>query len=502
MAEDRVISGLPYHLGSPSAAPTGFAAGPAFWSAVAQRANDDLLADRLDDLLDGATVPRTWLVLNEPGQAATGAVAALMLARALLARGQNVLVLDVDESAAALTEWAGRRQTEGWIDVARFGASVPAAAAVLPFRGGRGALLGVGSFTPTDVTEDEIISLHGRLRHQADDILFVGTVGPDVLPWARRAERRLYCWDLSARTEADLGRVLGPFAAEGVPVTGILGWGTEPEITGDLPAVEPVEVEAAPAPAAPVPEPVAPRVNGPVPPRPVTAPAFEELATFDAEPEPARRNPRLFWLAAAAFGAAIVASTWYWSNYVRVPPGGFFEPVATQEQPPGSGGVSPAPGPELSRPLETPSTAEDTATGALPPRVAEAGGLASLGDTLPKGTDTPVRAGDAVTPAGASATGPFDRAAFAVPVGRDGWALHVYSLADSASAAEQIAALASQGFRTAVRIVEIREKGGRWWRIYVGSFPTRAAAAAAMPALLGHLKAGWAEPARIHESSP
>lgn len=524
MAEDRLISGLPYHAGSASALPAGFEAGQAFWRAIEQLAPGDLLAGRLDDLLGGGAVPRTWLLLYEPGQAPAGVVAALMLARALLGRGQNVLVLDVDESAAALTEWAGRRQTEGWIDVARFGASVPAAAAALPFRGGRGSLLGVGSFTPTDVTEDEIISLHARLRHQADDILLVGAVGPDVLSWARRAERRLFCWDHAARPEADLGRVLGPFAAEGVPVTGILGWGPEPAVAPqDQPDVAsqatgiddaakpgPPATSARPVVAMPTVAPETPAFPEPsLPPVAAVERPLDEPAPLDAEVEPARRNPRVFWIAAAAFGAAILASTWYWSNHVRVPPGGFFEPVATQEPPAGSADVEPGPGTGSPAPVEVPSTNGESAPGAVQPRVAEAGGLASLGDTLPTGSKAPARAaagGAAETraspPAGAPAAAPFDRARYTVPVGRDGWALHVYSLADSASAAQQVAALTGQGFRAAVRIVEIREKGGRWWRIYVGSFPTRAAASAAMPELLGRLKAEWAEPARIQESSP
>lgn len=505
MAEDRLISGLPCHIGSASAVPAGFEAGPAFWRAVDQLAQGDLLAGRLDELLAGGAVPRTWLLLHEPGQASAGVVAALMLARALQARGQNVLVLDVDESAAALTDWAGRRQTEGWIDVARFGASVPAAAVALPFRGGRGALLGVGSFTPTDVTEDEIISLHARLRHQADDILLVGAVGPEVLPWARRAERRFFCWDRAARTEADLGRVFGPLEAEGVPVTGILGWGPEPPAVdqaphGDEPQTARLEVAAKPEPWV-VPEaPIVPEPpDAPEPTvSPVAAPArtFDEPPPLDGEVEPTRRNPRVFWIAAAAFGAAILASTWYWTNHVRVPPGGFFEPVATQEPAAGSEGVEPGPGTGASTPVEEPSIAGEPAPGADQPRVAEAGGLASLGDSLPTGSDAPAPAADRGATADAA---PFDRAPYAVPVGRDGWALHVYSLADSASAAQQVAALTGQGFRTAVRIVEIREKGGRWWRIYVGSFPTRAAASAAMPGLLGRLKADWAEPARIQE---
>ncbi|MBM4129492.1 SPOR domain-containing protein [bacterium] len=467
MAERRLIAGVPCHEASLAPAPGGPAEGVGARGLVEQLAPLDLLAAGLDELLAGGVAPRSWLLLHEPGQAALGAGAALMLARALAARGQNVLVLDIDEAQSVLTGWAGRAETEGWIDVVRFGASVAAACAPLPLGAGRGRLLGVGSFTPTDATEDEIAALLSRLRHQADDILLTGPVGPAVLPWARRAERRLFCWDRTDRREAELERVLEPLAAAQVPVTGILGWGPEP-----ISAVEPPPAEAgAPMPSVPPPAPA--------------APMLDELAPLDGEAEPARRHRRLFWLAAGAFGAAIMASAWYWTNHVRVPPGGFFEPVATRE------------GPAV-------PVADES-----PPRTAHAGGLASPEDSLPAASDAATAAPEPAavparpqspTPAAGSAS--FDPAPYAGPVGGDGWALHVYSLADSASAAEQVRALADQGFQAAVRIVEIREKGGRWWRVYVGSFPTRAAAAAAMPALLGRLGTHWAEPARFRESSP
>ena len=484
MAEQRFIAGIPCHEGSTASPPASFPEGAAFWRALEPLLPADRVADGLDGLMAGATAPRTWLLLHEPGQAAVGAASALMLARALMGRGQGVLVLDIDESGAALTAWAGRGQTEGWIDVARFGASVLAAGASLPFGGGRGLLLGIGSFVPTDASEDEIVSLHARLRHHADDILLVGAATPEVLPWARRAERSLLCWDRAVHAEGDLPVVLAALAAAQVPVTGILGWGpvvARPEAPADAGPAAGAEAPAPALAAAGTPDLRAAAPAG----GPARVVPLDELAPLDAEPEPARRNPRLFWLAAAAFGVAIVASAWYWTNYVRVPPGGYFEPVATRETPAAAGDV-----------------AADTTAGAQPaPRVAEAGGLASLGDTLPGAAEEPAR--DAVAgPAGPAAATAFDRAPYTVPVGSDGWSLHVYSLADSSSAAQQVAALAGQGFRAAVRIVEIKERGGRWWRVYVGSFPSRSAAAAAMPALLGRLKADWAEPARIRESNP
>ncbi len=545
MADRQYIAGLPLFVADVAALPEKFESGTSFWKAVDKLTPGDRLAGQLDHLLGGASSPRVWLLLHEPGQPQLSAVAALMLARALNARGQNVLVLDADEAGAALTIWSEREETEGWIDVARFGASVLAAGVDLPFRGARGLLLGVGSFVPTDVTADEIVSLLGRLRHQADDILVVAAVGPAALPWARRADRRLFCWDRSARGEAQLGPVFGPFAAEGVPLTGLVAYGEaaaampaaappspEPPLADPIrvkPAVaEPVEdtvkadspepVRVAPVlppvsqpvlpptsppvsqPASP---PVSPRTSPPVTLPPMPVEALRPEVDLGAELEPPRGTPRMFWAAAAVFGLALVAISWYWTTHIRVPPGGYFEPVVTREEP------QPTARDTVTSPGTVGGSMPDSlaAAGSAEParRVAEAGGLASIGDTLPASRTPAAPVEPKVSAPDSPAAGrpaPFDRAPYSVPAGQAGWALHVYSLADSASAAAQVAELERSGLRTAVRIVEIREKGGRWWRVYVGSFPTRSAANAALPALLDRLKATWAEPARIQDSTP
>jgi hypothetical protein len=566
VADRQIIAGLPFFAAGSAAPAPAFEAGAPFWRALDKLIPDDRLVGQLDQLLAGASAPRVWLLLHEPGQSQMSAVAALMLARALTGRGQNVLVMDVDEVGSALTIWTEREETEGWIDVARFGASVLGAGIPLPFRGGRGTLLGVGSFVPTDVTEDEIISLVGRLRHQADDVLLVAAVGAAALPWARRAERRLFCWDRTVRGADQLGQVTGPFAASGVPLTGLVGYGDPAAVAEPVPAAQasapvvepplsreapeapevgvPRPVPAAVQPSELVPEPVAVSTPAPVPvaeaaPEPAPAalpppaPAIEPVAHpaarpadrpvraevgLGAEMEAPRGTPRMFWLATGVFAAALVVIAWYWSAYIRVPPGGYFEPVVTRtETTPAIDDSSASAGssaPDNSSPSVVPQLSVDTVAGRAATgdgrSVAEAGGLASPGDTLP-GARVQEPAAPAASPPAATdtrggadrdGTPRFDAAVYAVPAGQAGWALHVYSLPDSDSAAKQTAELERAGYHTAVRIVEIKEKGGRWWRLYVGSFPSKAAARAAMPALLARLGATWAEPARIQESAP
>lgn len=598
MAERTHLEGLPLFAAGHAAGSLRLEAGAGFWPAVEQLATGDAVAGQLDELLAGATSPRTWLVLHEPGEPQLSCVAALMLARALASRGQNVLVLDIDEDEAALTRWTGREETEGWIDVARFGASVLGAGIALPFRGGRGTLMGVGSFRPTDATEGEIVSLIGRLRHQGDDIVLVGAVGPAVVPWAKLASRRVLCWDPGVRPAGELPKVCRPFEANGVPLTGLLAFGdvvlpvaveTTPEavdvvapvastdgtLADDTVAAMPVaevaedvdtvdhvdhvddvdeaepavdEVDVAefagltddddPAEADAPDEPLVVTHGASAPPAPAMVASAEAARPLPPQPayghdadlglgvdgEAPRGTPRVFWLATGVFVVALLAVAWYWSEYVRVPPGGYFSPVATHEdslrehasvvaagehQVAEAGGLTSIDD-SLSdvRKAATPTTAPAT-TPATTPTTSPTTAPATVPATAPTGTPTsapvtgaapagaPVTTPPAASQAASAASVPalFDKAAYEVPVGQAGWALHVYSVPDSAGAVKECAGLERAGFRAAVRIVEIKEKGGRWWRIYVGSFPSRKAALAAMPALRDKLKTDWAEPA-------
>ncbi len=87
------------------------------------------------------------------------------------------------------------------------------------------------------------------------------------------------------------------------------------------------------------------------------------------------------------------------------------------------------------------------------------------------------------------------------PVGAKGWAIHVYSVADSPGTAKQVKELDRRGFRSEVRIFDLGEKG-RWFRIYLGSFASRSEAKKAMPALLEKLGEDWAKPERFEISAP
>ena len=82
---------------------------------------------------------------------------------------------------------------------------------------------------------------------------------------------------------------------------------------------------------------------------------------------------------------------------------------------------------------------------------------------------------------------------YLVPVGSDGWALHIYSFPDEAGAEEQLEILQRKGFMTETRAVQIKGKG-RWQRIYLGSFLSRASAQQALAPLLKELREDWGRP--------
>jgi cell division septation protein DedD len=90
---------------------------------------------------------------------------------------------------------------------------------------------------------------------------------------------------------------------------------------------------------------------------------------------------------------------------------------------------------------------------------------------------------------------------YRTPVGTGGWALHVYSLPNMESLQEELKILDRRGFKTAVKAVDVEGKG-RWFRVFLGNFASRAEAEAAKPALLAELGEDYAAAKRFEPSEP
>ena len=566
---------LPVHAIGWSSADLDFTAGEEFWRKLADLPAEAGPAAWLDDALEGRSAPRVWLVVHEPGQGALSAAVALGLARELAVRQQATLVLDADENERALTRWAGREEAEGWIDMVRYGASVLTGGVAMPFAGRTGHLLGIGSFTPTDVTGQEIARLLARLRRQADDIVIVAQPDEVGRLWGSVAQIRLFCWDRAQRADGVVDALATTLATAGTPLTGLIGFGgadAAPAVAdaasdevagaardGELPDESEHEPDAEPVtePAAEIAEEpesderiedeatveteIEPTVPaGAAEPGPEDGerqlaadeqPDRPSDAIPDADPQWARRksNSGVFWGAALVSLVLILAVSFYYVKYLRVPPEGNFGDTALQA---GGGAGHPAPPPSPGQTVahdagQVSGQADEVAESADQPELT---GEASVQDpageregagTMPDRTaaeaaaptveDHTVRDDPAPTPDTATelteptettetATPPpapvFDPAPYEQPVGQGGWALWVYSFADSTQARQQQDRLQRQGIRSVTRIVEIKDKG-RYWRIFMGSFPSAKAATRAKPLLLEKLREDWAQPVRF-----
>jgi septal ring-binding cell division protein DamX len=90
----------------------------------------------------------------------------------------------------------------------------------------------------------------------------------------------------------------------------------------------------------------------------------------------------------------------------------------------------------------------------------------------------------------------FDPEPFRRPVGEDGWTLWLASAPEPEVAEREVARFERRGLVAAYRAVDLGEKG-TWYRIYTGSFPTRAAAREAVAGLRAELKHEWVVPSRF-----
>ncbi len=92
--------------------------------------------------------------------------------------------------------------------------------------------------------------------------------------------------------------------------------------------------------------------------------------------------------------------------------------------------------------------------------------------------------------------GTFSMDPYLTPAGVDGWSLHVYSFPDSMSAEKERKILAAKGFQSTTRVVHFKDKG-RWFRLYLGNFKTKAEANKARKLLMAELGEDWANPVRF-----
>lgn len=461
------------------------------------------MEDSLDDAMTGKSSPRIWLLLHEQGQGPLSAVSALYFARELASRDQGVLVLDCDEEDPTLARWAGRLGSEGWADLARYGASVLTCGIQLPFPGRHGYLLGPGSYSPVDIQPNEIDQILSRLRRQADDIILVCPLGEAGRWWAPAAEIRIFCWNTGATSGERVAAVVEGLERSGTPLTGLVRFGAEPEAK---PVVDGVGV----------PEPKT-ETAGPVDEPGRGAPAAGKAVPPVADYARKRGTSRVFWWMALAAVALIAMAGWYYVEYVREP--GLDSPVGTGSPVAAGGGnssetegLAAEPGSRTTA-LDVPAAAMDSVTVAGQPATGDSlmtgSGLANRDVATDAAADAAAERPDEVVTAAptAAASGETGGSAdaqgeagagffmdpYLIPVGEDGWALHVYSFPDEEGTAEQVEILHRKGFMTETRAVQIKDKG-RWHRIYLGSFPTRAAAQEALEPLLKELGQDWGRP--------
>jgi hypothetical protein len=536
--------------------------GEGFWARIEQIAVKGEMTRGLDAAMRGQSSPRIWLFLHAAGRGELSAAVAMSFARELAFRDQAALLLDCDDRDQALTRWAGRVEAEGWIDLARYGTSVLTSGVPMPFVGRRGYLLGVGSFAPTDVTEQEIDTLLTRLRRQGDDLLLVAPADALGRLWAAAAAIRIFCWDRQTMTDEEAGAIAQGFADAGCPLTAVA---TFQDSAVEEQLVEEVlsETEASPQESKSA-LPAEPEAEGPIAPvvektegEPAgdTGPESESLdeagwrglpleeetlsaeSGFDAgdgpepvqereperepvperepEPEPGAvpATSRVFWYGALAAVVLIAVIGIYYFKFVRVPSEGHFEKIditTPSESPTVGDELVSAHGDDTDE-MTALTVGADSLTmvpdeqgdrEAPPPETGQVGEAA--GDTVRSFETAVTETGqDDEVPAEIPAVTPpvFDMSPYLEPVGAKGWALHVYSLPDSAGTAKQVRELDRRGFLSEVRVFDLGEKG-RWRRIYLGSFDSRSSALQAMPALLEKLREKWAKPERIQTSAP
>jgi len=452
----------------------------------------------------GANRPRVWLLTHRLGGEETGALGGLVLSGLMARRGHRVLLVDADEAEMILTRRSRRLFKSGWVDMMRYGSSLDAAAVTVDWEGMRGYFLGLGSYCPPEITAAEVAAWLPQLAGDVDDVVVV--VGAAAAgPWQVSGARVLFTWDRRRDPSSVLDRALADLATRDAPCDLVMACGPAPE-PQKVPVAGPETPGKEPAAAEPAPDPSSPAGGESVP-----------GATV-----PVRKHSSGIFRALALTGLVLVVivavAIWKATDLGRLAAPGLDESPLPQT----SGGL----------PVSQPVTGTDTALADTAFTIEPLGGVPadssqtlgqsetfdqpdaapdSLSDTNPDSLTTgstavPAEAAVSVPePEDGDAMDPAERwrrfaPAFGKTVGQDGWCLHVSSLHDSTAALREIRMIEARNV-WAVGAPVVRRDSTRWFRIYVGSFPSRAAADSALPALKWKLKTDWAAPAVLPASA-
>lgn len=416
------------------------------WKSLAAVAPSQTFIELARSHFLGPEPPRICLLIDETGRPAFRAAAAVSLARALLARGLRVAILDGDELQPDLSLWAGRLDREGWVDVLRYGVSLESASALLGSGTQAVRVLGVGSYHPVRMEEGEYAGLLERLSADVDVLVVSLPVGPAASGWLALDGIRLLCWDRREQTPERVETTLRRLAELGVEPEQVLACGTP---------LRPANHDNGVAGSSPV---------------------FRRLA---------------FWLSLLV----VVVAVW-WFAVVRDKPARPLTDETEQaaERDAGAAAVTTRPvAPLQDAGFERSAAAMDTTAPSIEMPPAD-----TVAEPLPGEIPDEERivvdddTVEQVLPPPVAVREPDQ---FSVPPGPDGWSLHVYSFRDRALARVELATMARAGVVGVVN--EERDDEGRTvFRIYAGRFPSRRQAREALPELLDRLSTDWAMPVR------
>lgn len=453
--------------------------------------------------------------------------AAVQLARAALARGTDVLLVDADIRHVGLSRWLQDRDldSEGLVDVLQYGASVAAARRASSLDGID--VLGVGSYRP-DVgsifTEDDLRRLHAQLRSSANLVI---VVAPAYLadgrfqPMLREADSVVLSMHLDRGLSDSLGELLAHLGQCELPLGGVFLWAgpDDSERFVDDALLERSRVLPRMEAASPFPgrrpepgEPVAEEESGshataPIPaahepdePDPVDeGPSSVRIST--ERPRPGARRARsgsassgLVRTVMSVIALGLVAFIVWWAVTWKS-----VEPTRPRIQPPdrpdASGPVAaggavdadvdtakvaaalPGGGPEAPSDADPAPAGEETAEDATMAGVGRGTDAVQTSRDVEGILAAPVENAPGLAVEDDPVSGPVADPFEAGLRRQDGgdWALHLSSFTTEAEANAERAGLERQGYSAVVRPAVV--KGRQWYRVLVGRFDTRAAAA-------------------------